>query len=289
MGQVGYSGNETSLGKTSPEDFRRFLDALYTNAGSNPVIKGGRVSGRADRSYAYAAGVGVLQVGAGAVVLTWGSGTTSLVTQPSVARTDVIYVDSEGAVRVAAEGAVNESSVIVIDKMVLPAGATATSQATRKVNRNFALPYGTSMGWLGQPWIHIFGGPVSKSTSWSTLTSVNFSTSTDRIVDIVIHQSIHGLVDYGLADSDARKLAVGAMAYRVFLDNVHLRSFEIAFNRFRAVSNHTIHYVHVSEGAHTVRVERRWTGVGADPIYFGGGPDLEEGNFVGVKDVAVAE
>lgn len=287
MGQVGYAGNETPLGKTSSADFRRFLAALWVNTDTNPVLYGGEVSGRPDRAYAYSAGVGAIKVGDGSVVLTWAAGQTSLVAQPTTPRTDVVYVGADGAVRVGTEGVVNESNVVVLRRMAAPAGMTATTQATRKGGRNFALPYGASLGWLGS-WLHIYQGQVSQSQTWSTLTSIPFSVPTDRIVDIEVHQSIFGEIDYGWPETDARKLGVGAMHYRAFVDNVHIRSFEIQFTRYRAVSNHTIHFHQVAEGNHILRVERRWTGVGAYPWYFGGGADLEEGNFIGIKDQGVA-
>lgn len=286
MGQVGYSGSETTLGKTSSADLRRLLGALWVNTDRNPLLTGGDVTGRAAMSYAYTAGVGAAKVGDGAVVLTWGPGNTSPVTVPSTARTDVIYCGLDGAVRVGTEGSVNESEVIVLRKMRAPGGMSATTQATPAGSRRFALPYGASVGWLGA-WMHVYSGDVSKSETFSTLTSIPFWVPTNRLVDIQLHQSIHGRVDYGLPDTDARKLATGAMAYRVSLDGSRLRQLEMRYDRYRAVSNHSIHMVPVTEGNHTLLVERRWTGVGVDPIYFGGGPDLEEGNFVGVLDAGV--
>lgn len=287
MGQVGWSGTETPLGKTSTADFRRFLGALWVNTDRNPLLRGGDVSGRPDLRYAYADGVGAVRVGDGSVVLNWAPNNTALVTTPSVARTDVIYCDKNGAVRVGSEGTFNEAEVIVLRRMRAPAGMTATSQATPVGTRTFALPYGASVGWLGA-WIHIYAGDVSKNTEFSTLVTIPFWVPTNRIVDIQMHQSIHGRVDYGLPDSDARKEATGAMAYRVSLDGTKLRQLEMPYSRWRAVTNHSIHMVSVAEGEHLLRVERRWTGIGADPIYFGGGADLEEGNFVGVQDMGVS-
>lgn len=286
MGQLGYSGAETALGKTTPATLRATIEAEFHNAASNPVIKGGKVTGRTDRSYAYEKGVGVLKTADGAVKLTWNAGVTALVAQPSVSRTDVIYVDADGAVKVGTEGAVNESTVIVIDRMVAPAGMTQTNQATRKYKRNYALPYGATLGWLGT-WAHIGSGEVPKANT--TICDFGIWVPTDRWVDIYVQQSIHGTVDYGLPDSDSRKLAWGAMAYKVFVDNVLLQAFEIEYTRFRSSHSHVIWAVNTDQGEHRIRVERAFTNVGADPIFYGGGVDKEAGNFVGVADRGVAE
>lgn len=287
MGQLGFSGAETALGKTTPPDLRRIIAAQFVNSDKNPVLAGGEVTGRADRIYSYAAGVGILKTADGAVFLTWPAGVTAQVTQPTTARVDVIYVDNQGAVRVATEGAVNEAQVIVIDKMAAPAGMTATNQATRRVNRNYALPYGATLGWLSMfTETHSQGEAVNKNRIvWTTQ---RFQVPTDRLLQLRMHQTIYGSHTASAPSTDFAQYGVGSMKYWLYVDNVLMREFELGYSRIWEVRMHNVDF-EVNAGEHTVRLERQHVWGTANPIYFGSANNIWQPSSVGIHDEGVSE
>lgn len=287
MGQYGWSGAETALGKTASSDIRRIIAAQYVNSDNNPIIGGGDVSGRADMAYGYAAGVGVMSVGDGAVMLTWPSGVTALVGPSPVARTDVVYCDQHGAIRVAAQGSVNESQVIVLRRMRTPAGMTATTQAVPIGDRNFALPYGAQLGWLA---MHIEpywqGQPVNGNhIDWVTL---NFEVPTDRKCQIRMHQCIYGEHTAAAPSTDFTNFAVGSFEYEAHLDGVMFRKWEIGYSRIWEARMHNVDF-DVNEGPHTLKVRRRWAWGQAKPLHFGDPANIWQPGSCGIHDEGVGE
>lgn len=238
------------------------------------MMKGGKVSGRSDMSYAYEAGVGVMQVGDGAVVITWPAGNTALVATPSTARTDVIYASADGGVRVGTEGVVNEATAIVLDRMAAPAGMTATTQATRVRSRNFAVPYGASLGYIMgyQEWRN---GPVPQA---ETMFTGGFWVPTDSWIDLHVNQAIYTEVTGGQ----------GWVHYRVEMDGEHFADFELAYLRGLVHSEKLLRRIPVNEGSHTVKVSRLWW-TGDQPRFFYGGVERLDGGGVSAAHMGVRE
>lgn len=275
MGQWGHDRSHKA-GGTSPEVMQQCIDAMYYNARSNPVVKGGHASGRGDLKYAFAGGVGIIRTGAGAMMVTWPAGVTELVTQPSVDRVDVIYVDDSGQVGVSPEGQVTESAVCILDKMRLPAGSTATSRASRAVNRRYALPYGSSLGWL------LGYGEIQPGVAVPTSAQMyqgKFWVPTDRWVDIHVD---HAIFHRG------GPTEIGYVRYEIHLDGSLIHTFELPYHAGYLPEYFTMKRLHVSEGEHTLLV-RRINRVGPDAWFFGGGSEKLAGGFVGVEDKGVAE
>lgn len=289
MGQYGWAGNETALGKTSSADIRRIIAAQYVNTHRNPIIGGGEVSGRADMSYGYAAGVGLRAVADGAVILTWLAGVTALVTASPAARTDVIYCDADGAVRVAEQGTINESTVTVLRRMRTPAGMTATSQATPVGDRDFALPYGASLAWLNRlidPLTH--GTRIQ--TSRHVWRQLPFAVPTDRVCRFEMQQCILGEHNNSAPSTDFTQFGAASMMYWAYLDDVLIQYWELGYNRIAEVRPH--HFIfEAAEGAHTFRIERAKQWGTADPLAFGemGGGGGWQPASVGIRDEGIAE
>lgn len=238
-------------------------------------------------AYAYSAGVGILSVADGAVMISWPSATTAVVTTPSVARTDLIYVGADGLVRVGAEGTVNEAQAIVIRRMRMPAGATATGQAVPVGDRIFAMPYGANLGWLAmyiEPYYQ--GQPVNKADhDWVTL---QFAVPTDRACQLRMHQCIYGNHNISTPYTDFGGHSVGSMEYTMFVDNVMIRRWEIGYDRRWEAREHPIDF-NVNEGAHTVRIRRRWVWGDPEPMHFGDPSNIWQPGSAGIHDEGARE
>lgn len=275
MGQFGADKTDIA-GGTTPEVLQQSIAAQWVNSSRNPVVGGGTVTTRGDLRYNVAAGVGLIKTAAGAKYVTWNAGMTALVAQPSTARTDVIFVRANGQVDVAAEGTVNESTVCVLDKLVLDAGATQTSGRSRRAyNRLWALPYGGTLGFLAayQEWR--LGGVPTPETMWQG----RFAVPTDRLVNIDLQHGVH---------ADLDQSALGSVRYTVHLDSQLVKTVDLPAFPHYASPQHRIHAVRVTAGVHELRV-RRIGKAGPSLSFHGGGSEMLEGGFVGVLDIGVAE
>lgn len=294
MGQYGLNKqavvNGIPLGGTTPEVLQQILAAQYVNTPTNPIIGGGYVTGNGGLTYNVSAGVGLMKTGFGAMMLSWAAGQTRLVQTPSTTRTDVVVVDASGQIDVLVESSFDESKYIVLDRRILPAGATATSRSTTDRRRNYAIPYGGNLGWFGA-YVEIRSGIVPRP---ERMVEMPFWVPTDRRVDFYIEHAIFGRTrpnDTGpeyWPDSDARWLGVGACRYQVFLDNVPIRTHELGYDRTYGGRGFQIWAVDVLQGEHKLRVERVSTW-GREPIFFGAGTEKLSPGFVGIRDAGVMQ
>lgn len=285
MGQVG-DIRKSSAGPTMPADMQQWIASQYTNSETNPIIRGGEVTGRADLAYQVAAGVGLVKTPAGSMVITWDGGQTKLITQPSTTRTDVIFVDGTGQVDVQPEGAFDESKVIILDKKSLPAGATATTRATGSHNLNYALAYGAQLGWLD---MYIEPRPEGNTArkdrfDWCHL---RFTAPTDRDIQVRIHQCLYGAHAVGTPATDWSQYGLGSMQYWLYVDDVLERQFEISYNRTTEAKLQFIDF-EALRGDHRVRIERKHQ-FGADPIHFGSPNNLWQPGSAGIWDCGVSK
>lgn len=273
MPQIGFNKLATvdgvPLGGTTPEALQQWIAAQYINSPSNPIVSGGVVTGRGDLAYAVSAGVGVMKTGAGAYLLTWPAGVSKLVSTPSTTRTDCVVIDRTGQIDVLVESSFDESKYIVLDRRILGAGRTATSQSTSDKRRNYALPYGTNLGWFGTYIERREGGVPSPEI----MRDISFWVPTDRRVDIHVQQAIFGS-------------GGGFCRYEILLDQALLTVFEMDFTGGYVVRSYSHWDVPVSVGDHTLRV-RRVSTVGS-PLFFGKNPGEAPG-FVGIRDAGVAQ
>lgn len=166
---------------TTPADLQRIIGAQYMNSGLLP--NGGlTVTGTSGMAYAVTAGAVFMWTSSvaklGMLVPVEG---TTVQTNPAPStgsRTDTVYVDGDGAVRVAI-GSSNIPSGVAIAKFTVPAGITATTSATQSIDRNFAIPAGASLGRLAQ-WRDP-GGSVVGASEVTRFTG-RFHLPSDRII-----------------------------------------------------------------------------------------------------------
>lgn len=169
----------------TPEGLQRAIGQSYMNAG---IVPGNRsttkVTGTTGWSYKIPA----------CAVFMWKSlsarrgliapieADTIPVSAPSggATRTDTIYVDLGGVVRVAEGASSAPGGTVVLDRMVIPAGATNTQGATSNWDPVYAIPTGASLGRLAY-WDGT-GTTQWTETNPTTRFSARFTLPTDRIV-----------------------------------------------------------------------------------------------------------
>lgn len=277
MGQVGHQKGAVvdgyTMPGTKPEDLQAFIGAQFINSGSNPIVSGGVVTGTGGLTYNVSAGVGLMRTAFGAFPVTWAAGATKLVQTPSTTRTDVVVVDAGGQFDVNVESSFDESKYIVLDRRILPAGATATSRSTSDKRRNYAIPYGGNLGWFGGYGEYRSGTVPAPER----VVEIPFWVPTDRFVDLKFQQAIFGAGG-----------TTGGIRYQAFLDNVLLVTFELDFVAGYVVRHFPFDAVPVSVGDHKLRVERvsKW---GGNATFFGGGSEKLAGGFVGIRDAGVQQ
>ena len=186
---------------TTAQDYRLIMGALYQNAG---IISGLEVTGGSSMAYTVASGVAVCTRGAsdGKTLAYWPGGSVAAAANSGGnPRIDSIYLiahdlshgDADNAVTVGvAQGTpaaaptapTLPTGATLIDTMSVPAGATTTAQASSTGSITYAIPYGSTLGILGETstTANANGDPHPDVTYEEE--SVSFYLPTDRIVDI---------------------------------------------------------------------------------------------------------
>lgn len=277
MGQFGLAKQPDGSNGTTPEVLQAVNGALWENTEYAPMLRGGEVSGRTDMSYDYTAGVGLKPTPFGAIYVTWQAGQTALVSSPAAARFDIIWADEFG-VHVSTEGS-QPSSAVILGRRRLPASATSTNASTSVYSRDWALPYGSKLGWLAEAeesWT--YGTPaIQNEITWGAL---SFYVPTDRNVSIKLLQALYAEHQDTQPDTWDR---LGVMRYKLFVDNTFNRTVEIEYNRTYDIAERNLHLFGLAKGQHTIHFLRKkqW---GAPPIHFGAGNEGYQKGFVGVMD-----
>lgn len=235
---------------TTPEGLQRWLGSQYMNTGIIPGKNIGTVTGTSSWSYAYDAGCAfmyVSQASGNGIMVPFEKGTVPTSPAPSTGtRSDVIYVDTNGVVRVA-QGATNAPQGVVLDRRVVSAGATSTNSSVSNWDKSFSIPAGASLGLL-----HRFHDPAADNlignVSPMTLGAGRFSLPSDRLVRFDLTHCISA-VD-GEWDTNAT-----VMLWQVFIDNKQEMSFTtraewdmpqanfMSFTKQLSAGAHTVHYV----------------------------------------------
>lgn len=227
----------------SPEGIQTFLGQMYHDAG---VIPGNRASstlvkGMTNWSY---------EVQPCAVFI-WKAKSTRLglvvpidkvtltVANPGgAARTDTIYVNVAGEVKVA-QGTAAPAGTVVLDRRVIPAGAANTAASTSNWDVVYAVPTGASLGRLAY-WQDPGGG--ASGTGRVVRYTKRFYVPSDRLVRI----------DLGTTIKSATSTP-GAMHFEVIIDGTWTRHMRVAHTptwNSQGLSWST----GISAGAHTVEV-----------------------------------
>ena len=169
----------------TPEGIQIAVGQMYHNAG---VVPGDRAEARVKGTTSWAYAVPSLtafvwtSLASRRAVLVPVEAETLPVSAPvgGAARTDTIYVRSDGVVRIAEGKTEAPGGSVVIDRMVIPAGATNTRGATSNWDIEYAIPAGASLGRL----LHWDGTGTTQWTETMPTTRFTgrFSLPTDRVV-----------------------------------------------------------------------------------------------------------
>lgn len=228
----------------SPEGLQRVLDARYREPG---IISGvGLTLSATDMSVALGGGAVAVRVASGRVTeVPISPMSVSIPAAPaSGSRTDRIWVEGlTGAVRV---GAAVPAGCQEIGVITVPAGATRGNQCSVGANRRFATTWGTIRGQIGA-WID--PEPNDSYVIGSTTTICTFDIpvqSTDRLVDIQVHQS----------NWTKGANADGSTMYMVYVNGSLLHAIEIDFNQFRVQRHAHIYAVLLANQVNTIQVRR---------------------------------
>lgn len=233
---------------TTPTDLQRIIGAQYVSSGLLPS-GGGAVSGTSGMAYAVEAGAAFMWTSfAARLGMLVPFEATTVQTDPAPAtgsRTDTVYVDGDGAVRVAI-GTKSIPSGVAISRWTVPAGITATTAAAQSIDRNFAISAGASLGrlaWYRHP------GSGRGATTESTLYAGRFNLPSDRLMRVDLTTTIRsdtateGIAMFQVSFADEN----GAGSYRSLLAP-HTSS----WNTWGAAWTFT-----ASEGPWTVTLESR--------------------------------
>ena len=261
---------------TTAQDFRLMLGALYQNAG---IISGLKVSGKSSMAYTVASGVAVCTRGAsdgktlaywpgGSVATTANSGGNPRIDSVYLIAHDLSHGDADNAVAVGvAQGTPAASPVApsipagatLIASMRVPAGATTTAQATRTASIDYAIPYGTTLGILGEAVNTANGAGDTTPGRTHDEAPVSFHLPTDRIVEITYS------VAFSCIPSDGW-CSWGVSGF--LLDGKALSGTTCEWLAAKGVwETHTFsHIVEVAAGSHTIAVRNGLFSHSADGV-----------------------
>ena len=189
---LGKAPNGSGTG-TSPADLQRIIGASYMGSGLLPN-GGGLVSGTAGMAYAVAAGTAMMWTDSAqkrGMLVPFEAATVSTDAAPATgSRTDTVYVDGEGAVRVAI-GSASAPSGVPIARFTVPAGITATTSASQRLDRDFAIPVGASLGMLTH-WQDPGGGAVGPADT--VRHQAQFYLPSDRVLRVDVSVVLRSVV-----------------------------------------------------------------------------------------------
>lgn len=159
------------------------------------------------------------------------------------ARTDVIYVSTDGIVKVA-EGATSAPSGVVLDRMVIPAGAANTQGATSNWDTVYAIPSGASLGRMAH-WESASGFVADKNRV--TRHTQRFYLPSDRVLRLDATSTIKAATASG----------TGAMGLIISVDGTWERAMSCSYTN----AWHTFGSSWSAElpaGAHEITVATKW-------------------------------
>ena len=278
---LGISPNTSNIGVT-PLVHRRILGAQFSNCG---IIDGLNVTGRSDLRYNVSAGVAVCSRGDsdGKTIAYHEGGQTPAVSagDPSNPRIDIIWItvhnqieykDSDNYVTLGVtQGTPSAnpaepkipSGCTMLRKMRMPAGATTTASATQMWTPDYAIPYGASLGKLGENWDRrdMTGDATVKKYYYEQ--PIDFTLPTDRMVEF---QFKTNLISAGATSwSDMSHRCEWAIGFQ--LDGKDLDHSCANFVSYGAWQTHETSYISaVSAGRHTARL-RTWLQNGSAPVF----------------------
>lgn len=229
----------------TPIGLQQAIGQMYNNAG---IVPGNRsalsVKGTTGWSYSIPASVAFVWTSYAArrAVLVPIAPETLPVAAPvgGAKRTDVIYVGTDGIVRIAQGATSAPAGTVVLDRMVIPASAANTQSATSNWDVVYAIPAGAALGRMigwEDP-----GGPERGAEKLRY--TKRFVVPTDRIIRMDLTSAVRASGGTG---------GEGRMAFRARIDGTWTRAMSVVYNNYW--NTWTANWsTEVSAGAHVIEL-----------------------------------
>lgn len=231
---------------TTPAGLRRIIGSSFMSSGLLADSTTERVKGTSGWAYRVPAGAGFAwwpYNSREGILIPWEE-TTLNISAPSggASRTDVIYVSGDGVLKVRQGATAPPNSELVLDRMVIPAGASNASSATSNYDINWAIPAGGSLGRLAS--YEFPTGNASTAAGERVVYTKRFTVPSDRIVRVDLTTCLRSV------NSSTGRGAVG-----ITIDGTYRRSlydtYDSGYNTTAASWSTTL-----AAGVHTISV---WT------------------------------
>jgi hypothetical protein len=255
-------------------DYRRILQGFYPNPG---IVKGGTVTGNSSLTYHVSPTVAVIDRGSdGTRLVYYAGGDTPAVAagDASNRRIDVIWLkandpDLDGGSKEVIIGvtqgtpsanpavpALDSGQLALMEKLVQPGATNLSTGSADNRSYNYAIPYGSSIGLLGESWQRMDGtGDPTRSKHYYEQ-PIDFWLPTDRLIEFQFW------VNYSASDA---KLSEWAIQFQV--DGVGLDHAASLFSSGQSWETHYASYIAtVSAGSHTARIDS-WLQYGSAPAF----------------------
>lgn len=262
-----------------PLTHRRIIKSHWANTG---IVSGLEVTGGSGLTYNVSAGNAVLSRSNsdGYTEAYWEGGTTDAVStgDPSNPRIDTVWLkaydaqqgDPDNRVHVGVtQGTPSSSPVapsapsgcLAIARMRMPAGATSTSSAQQTTARDYAIPYGSTLGLLASYRDTANGAFDTTRMSKSFRCSVQVTVPTDRLLELRFTASVASGGDYGSDD-----YTNWYHAFALDGTEVQYSGGEVYLNNTTCETYTWTHVVEVAAGVHSVAAVTAWVSGTDAPI-----------------------
>ena len=281
-------------------DYRKILQGFCPNPG---IVSGGKVTGNSSLTYHVEPTVAVIDRGSdGTRLVYYAGGDTPAVAagDASNRRIDVIWLKAndpalDGGSKEVIVGVtqgipsanpvpptLDSGKLALMEKLVQPGATNLSTGSGDNGSYNYAIPYGSSLGMLGESWMRmdVTGDPTINKHYYEM--PISFWLPTDRLIEFRFW------VNYSASDV---KLSEWAMQFQV--DGVGLDHAASVFRGEQTWETHYASYIAtVPAGAHTARIDS-WLQYGSAPVFHFNGDSDHDPLWVGrrfqVWDMGVAK
>lgn len=237
--------SDTEYKGVTPVGLQRIIGTMFENPGIVPGYRTCNV--RPQPSWEYHVDPGAIYMGIDdenrrGVLIPVEGGPITVPPAGTSNRTDTIWVDKEGAIRVNAGASTFQAPGVVIGRFMVPAGAANLSAATDTISRVYAIPTGASLGVLHQ--FHDPATGVWGNIAPTTLGQGSFYLPSDRFVKFEMTHCV-------ASEADRESI----IRWRLFIDGVEHEAFythakgtwptinQMTLTKRLEQGRHTVHYV----------------------------------------------
>ena len=269
-------------------DYRKILQGFYPNPG---IVNGGTVTGNSSLTYHVTPTVAVIDRGSdGTRLVYFGGGDTPAVAagDASNRRIDVIWLKANDP---AIDGGSNDvvigvtqgtpaanptvptldsGQLALMEKLVQPGTTNLSTGSGDNRSYNYAIPYGASLGMLGESWNRVDASGDSTIQRHYYEQPISFWLPTDRLIEFRFW------VNYSASDGNLSEWALQFQVDGVGLDH--------AASVFRGEQTWETHYASyiatIPAGSHTARVDT-WLQYGSAPVFHFNGDSTHDPLWIG--------